>query len=131
MSLEIPFTNLSYEYIALPEGYPVQPYNDQALQAAVYTASKGRSGYVTVLLPLTGNLAVTLPDMLEAEEAVYHFAIGLKHDESLDDKGRLAMISMAVEFPDVVAKEGLWDVVVAWEDKARNVVMYTNMLPVL
>lgn len=117
LTLDIPFTSLSYVYTALPEGYPVQPYVAQQFQPVVYTEGKGQSGYLTVLLSLPGNLLVSLPEALQVEtdgeDEVYTFLINLTHNENLEENGRLVMISVGVDFPDAINMDGKWEVVVA------------------
>lgn len=117
VTLEIPFTSLSYVYTALPEGYPVQPYVAQQFQPVVYTESKGQSGYLTVLLSLPGNLLVSLPESMQVEtngeDEIYAFHIHLTYNENLEENGRMVMISVGVDFPDSIAMNGKWEVVVA------------------
>jgi|GEM_PF-3182938 len=116
-TFEVSFTNLSYEYFALPESYPVQPFDAQELQPATYNQIKEQAGYITILLPLPGNLGVTLPDTMEIstdeEGVIYNLNLLLNHEESLDDQGRLAMISLSVDFPEMVSTEGQWQILVS------------------
>ncbi|SFW67767.1 hypothetical protein [Chitinophaga sancti] len=141
---EVSFTNLSYEYFALPASYPIQPYNDQELQPATYNQIKDQAGYITILLPLSGNLGVSLPDTLEIstddKDVVYHLNLILNHEESLDENGRLAMISLSVDFPEDVSTEGKWQVMVSapadaggefrmFSNKRGKVMMDSNIMP--
>ncbi|RFM31816.1 hypothetical protein [Chitinophaga silvisoli] len=143
-TFEVPFTNFSCEYFELPASYPVQPFDDQELQPATYNQIKEQAGYLTVLLPLPGNLGVTLPDTLEIstdeEGVIYNLSLSLNHEESLDDNGRLAMISLSVDFPDIVSTEGKWQILVSapaaaggevsiLDRKLGKVVMDSNILP--
>jgi len=143
-TFEVPFTNLSYEYFALPASYPVQPYDDQELQPATYNQIKDQAGYITILLPLSGNLGITLPDTMEIstdeEGVIYNLHLSLEHEESLDQNGRLAMISLSVDFPETVSKEGKWQIIVSapadagseisiLSSKLGKVVMDANILP--
>lgn len=140
-TFEVPFTNLSYEYFALPDSYPVQPFDDQELQPASYTQTKEQTGFVTVILPLSENQGVVLPDTLQitedGDETVYRLCIGLSSNPGLDENGRLAMLSFAVEFPDEVSTEGKWRIEIepATPANARGgklvgkVVMDSNILP--
>jgi hypothetical protein len=140
-TFEVSFTNLSYEYFALPASYPVQPYEAQQLQPASYTQTKDQTGFVTVILPLPGNLGVELPETLQVtadgEEVIYKLSIGLRNNDGLDENGRLAMLSFSVEFPDDISAEGKWEVEIepAAIATARGgklvgkVVMDSNILP--
>lgn len=143
-TFEVPFTNLSCEYFALPQAYPIQPFDAQELQPATYNQVKEQAGYITVLLPLPGNLGVTLPELLEIstdeEGAIYNLNLLLDHEETLDDNGRLAMISLSVDFPETVSTEGQWQIFVSAPAGASGeitimdrhlgkVVMDSNILP--
>ncbi|WP_343691271.1 hypothetical protein [Chitinophaga sp.] len=143
-TFEVPFTNFSCEYFALPQNYPIQPFDAQELQPATYNQIKEQAGYITVLLPLPGNLGVTLPDTLEIstdeEGVIYNLNFLLDHEESLDENGRLAMISLSVDFPETVNTEGQWEIFVSAPAGAGGevtildrhlgkVVMDSNILP--
>jgi hypothetical protein len=143
-TFEVSFTNSSYEYFALPASYPVQPFDDQELQPATYNQVKEQAGYITILLPLPGNLGLSLPETLEIstdeEGVMYNLNLLLNHEESLDENGRLAMISLSVDFPASVNTEGKWQILVSapaaaggevgiLDRKLGKVVMDSNILP--
>jgi hypothetical protein len=143
--LPIPFEDFMLEYATLPQYYPKLPLNALQQQPAAYTQGTLERIYVTIVVPLPGNLFIDLPVQLSyidgGEVDTYFCGIQLTNtgvSDVVTASGRLAIISFSVVMDGEMSAEGQWKITVnnpenkgidLGRDSLGKVVMDSNILP--
>lgn len=140
--LSVPFADFSLTYIPLPEDYPILPLTDQQFQPAAYTQGQGDAIYVTIVLPLPGQMSIELPHGISYKESgerdTYKCVLQLMDDVESGLEARLALLKFSINLSDQMSPEGNWEIEVLVpkteggegnEGTLGKVVMDANMLP--
>lgn len=138
--LPIEYADFMLEYATLPDYYPKLPLNALQQQPAAYTQGTSEKIYVTIIVPLPGNLYIDLPVNLSyidgGEVDTYLCGIQLNNGDLSAPGGRLGIISFSVLMAGDMSPEGQWKITVnnpasdrLGKDSLGKVVMDSNILP--
>lgn len=138
----IPFVNFTLNYAPLPECYPILELSDMQFQPAAYTQGDEDNIYVTILVPLPGQMFIELPQGIGYQKALpkdtYTCVIQLINDNDSESEGRLGMLSFSINVSEGMQCHAQWEIVVLNPDipgenetSLGKVVMDANILPTL
>lgn len=140
----IPFVDFTLKYIPLPEGYPILPLSPLQYQPAAYTQGNEESIYVTILVPLPGQMFIELPHGIGYVKGVpndtYTCELQLTNDIESELEGRLGILSFSISLSEGMKCQGQWEIAVLDpasgggeenEGSLGKVVMDANILPTM
>jgi hypothetical protein len=137
----IPFINFDLNYSPLPPNYPVHQLSPLEFQPAAYTQGDKNHIYVTIVLPLPGQLFIELPNGIgyrrDGVKHVFTCEIQLMNDLDSQPTGRLGIMGFSIDIAEGMSCESQWEILVSEIEGGENdtslgkVVMDANILPTL